>query len=103
MTRQRTKVRKTMRAKTFRIRTDAENAALGGGSQVQVPFFRLSNCGCGIPRCNCSPERFICVSNGYSGITLELTPDEFDVLRKAFRSRSPEVWVDLAAGEKVRR
>jgi len=92
-----------MRAETFQIRTDAENDQTGGGSQIQEPFLRLSNCGCGLPHCNCSPERFVSVSDGHIGITLVLTPDEFDVLRKAFRSRSPEVWVSLVAGEKVPR
>jgi hypothetical protein len=88
-----------MHVETFRIHTDIENAQTGGGSQVQEPFLRLSNCGCGLPHCNCSPERFVSVSDGHTGITLELTSDEFDVLRQAFRTR--EVWVNLVAGEKV--
>jgi hypothetical protein len=82
-----------MQAETFRIRTDAENAQTGGGSQVQEPFLRLSNCGCGLPHCNCSPERFVSVSDGHTGITLVLTPDEFDVIQQAFRL--PQVWVNL--------
>ena len=90
-----------MQVETFKIHTDAENAQTGGGggSQIQEPFLRLSNCGCGLPHCNCSPERFVSVSDGHTGITLELTPDEFDVLRQAFRL--PEVWVSLFAEKMV--
>jgi hypothetical protein len=93
--------RKTMRAETFQICTDAENAQTGGGTQLQEPFLRLSNCGCGLPHCNCSPERFVSVSDGQVGITLVLTPDEFEVIRQAFRL--PQVWVNLVAEKTVPR
>jgi len=91
-----------MRIETFQIRTDEENhQTRGGGTQVQEPFIRISNCGCGLPGCNCSPQRFVSVSDGHAGITLVLTPEEFDIIRQVFRLR--EVWVNLAAGKQVSR
>lgn len=82
-----------MRANMFTIYTPEELAKTGGGDMEQSPFIRISNCGCGLEGCHCSNGQWISLSTGKIGITVQLTPEEFETVRKAFRK--PDVWVDL--------
>ena len=54
------------------------------------PFVRFSGVGCGVEGCNCSPKRFLSVSNGKIVISIELDEEEFASLLAA-GSRSVEV------------
>lgn len=45
--------------------------------QETKPFIRLSNIGCGIAHCECSPDRFISISDSREGIHVALTEEEW--------------------------
>lgn len=81
------------------MQVDRFEIVKGSPQQIQGPFIRISNIGCGAGECNCSPDRYISVSDGEIGIGFDLTEEEFEVIRQAFLFPD-KVWVSLeGAGE----
>jgi hypothetical protein len=49
--------------------------------QISEPFLRMSNAGCGLQGCNCSPEIFLSLSNGQVGLCATLSREEWELLK----------------------
>lgn len=64
------------------------------------PFIRFSRTGCGLGGCNCSPEKFISISDGNTVIKAELTENDIRQLDAAIRfgTRNPIELLENGAG-----
>jgi len=67
-----------MRIETFKI----TKRDLKDGAAEKRPFIKISNIGCDLNHCECSPQYFISVSDGKCGICIELEKKEYDHLFK---------------------
>ena len=50
--------------------------------QTHYPSLLVSQQGCGMSTCRCSPKNFITLSDGATGLTAELTDEEIKLIRK---------------------
>jgi hypothetical protein len=54
--------------------------------QEQRKFIRISNCGCNLSGCNCSPGNWLSISDGKVCTTIYFSEKEFQTIKEAFSS-----------------
>jgi hypothetical protein len=72
-----------MKIKGFKITNDSRTE--------QSPFLRISNNGCVADGCNCSPKNYISISDGTTGVNVELSDAEWNKLSKLFKDGNVQI------------